>query len=126
MNLISRILWFSLIFQILALSSIPPAFAEVKNIYGKRAFDKQIGLGDYSGLMGQFGGFVKNEQDVFSEDDTENFNHFQGFIRGYTTDLPLVDFGLHSSSLLQTIIQIPLDVALFIMFHCWKLDLLID
>jgi len=126
MNLLSRFLCFTLIFQILALSSIPPSLADVNNQFGERNYEKQIRVSDHSGLLGQFGGFVKNEQDVLSEDDTENFNHFQGFIRGYTTDLPLVDFGVHSSSLLQTIIQIPLDVALFIMFHCWKLDLLID
>jgi hypothetical protein len=126
MNLISRFLWFPLIFQILALSSIPPSLSDVNNLHGKAALEKQIRVGDDSGLPGQFGGFVKNEQDIFTEDDTEDFHHFQGFIRESSSDLSLIDPGLRSGSLTFTAIRVPLDVALFIMFHCWKLDLFID
>lgn len=126
MNLICRILWFVLIFQILALSAIPPAIAGCDLHVGKTEFNKQIRKGQDTGLPGQFGGFVKGEQDVVSEDDTEDFPQAHDGWIGVIHGLKPFLADLHVGKIITKIAPIPSGVALFIRFHCWKLDICID
>jgi hypothetical protein len=123
MSLLSRFLWLSLIFQILAVSSIPPAFAE--GAYSKGGDDIQVSLSDDAGMPGQFGGFVKNEQAFLSEDETEDAPEFHDVLHNKVKDV-LQNIGITSSTVFQdTNVRFDSDIALFILFHCWKINFLI-
>lgn len=125
MKVLSRLLFFTLIFQLLALSSLPPAGGIVLKEQNRLRGWKQAVLTDGSGILGQFTGFNKDEQNEITEDESEDFDDLSD-CANYVGITLSVFSGVFLKTVLSSGIPVPvISRALFILFHCWKVDFLI-
>ncbi|MCE2788418.1 MAG: hypothetical protein LW630_00740 [Saprospiraceae bacterium] len=123
MKIVSRLLSFFLILQLLALSTIPPVRIEFP-IHGDQAYlNSAKETQDESGFLGQFSGFNKEEQTEISEDDTESIGTFQGLACDIRQFLQPGKVFLNKCNDLSDTPPGYVKKSLFLLFHCWKIDL---
>jgi hypothetical protein len=126
MRLLSRFLFFTLIFQMLALSSLPPAVGSAVTERNKFRITKQAVLTNDTGVLGQFAGFNKEELNEITEDETEDFQPFPDDTEGESSTFSPFAFGTSATNLSAGVLVPIVTRALFILFHCWKVDLFLD
>lgn len=123
MKIVPRILSFLLILQLLALSSVPPVRFEFSVQKGQGQLKPAKETHDNSGFLGQFSGFNKDEQTEIAEDDTENVESFHGLACAFGQTGTAARQSIHRSIHFYDRPQVFVKTSLFLLFHCWKIDM---
>lgn len=126
MNIYLRSTCYLIIFQFFALSGLPAFLSFSLTGNYSNLIDQFESLKDHKIPKGNFDDDLTLEKLPFSEDENEEADHLQFFLKSFQ------DIKVNFSTLLVDFKFLRSDnvafqqISLFILFHCWKFDALID